>query len=69
MDIVKAEAEFDPWPYLAVGRRCRVASGPMRGIEGIVHRRKNMTRLVLTVHTLGQAVALEIDGGLLEPVY
>lgn len=60
-------AELDPYPYLHVGRRVRVTSGPLRGVEGLVQSRPAETRLVLGVHTLGQAVAVEIDPSLLEP--
>ena len=66
---VEAQVTFDPWPYLKVGRRCRVTSGPLKGVEGIIEKRKKITRLVLTVHTLGQAVSLEIDAALVEPIY
>ncbi len=62
------EAALDPYPFLSVGRRARVASGPLRGVEGIVQGRPSETRLVLSVHTLGQAVAAEIDPSLLEPI-
>ena len=63
-----ADAPVDPWPYLKRGRRCRVTAGPFAGIEGIISRRKDVTRLVLAVETLGQAVAMEIDAALLEVV-
>ncbi len=62
------EAPLDPYPFLAVGRRARVVSGPLRGVEGIIQGRPTETRLVLCVHTLGQAVATEIDASLLEPI-
>jgi transcription antitermination factor NusG len=63
-----ADVPVDPWPYLKVGRWVTVRSGPLKGIEGIVSERKSVTRLVLRVATLGQAVAVEIDAGLLEPL-
>jgi transcription antitermination factor NusG len=63
-----ADVPVDPWPYLKAGRWVTVRSGPMRGIEGIVSERKSVTRLVLRVATLGQAVAVEMDAGLLEPL-
>ncbi|MFM9995284.1 MAG: transcription termination/antitermination protein NusG [Phycisphaerales bacterium] len=62
------EAELDPFPFLAVGRRVRVTAGPLRGVEGVVQARPTEIRLVLCVQTLGQAVSTEIDASLLEPV-
>ena len=58
--------QLDPFPYLQAGRRCVVTSGPLKGVEGLLVRRKNVDRLVLQVHVLGQAVSTEIDAGLVE---
>ncbi len=61
------DATLDPYPFLAVGKRARVTAGPLRGVEGLIQSRPSETRLVLCVHTLGQAVSTEIDPALLEP--
>ncbi len=58
--------QLDPFPYLQAGRSCVVTSGPLRGAEGLLVRRKNVDRLVLQVHVLGQAVSTEIDASLVE---
>lgn len=60
--------QLDPFPYLQTGRRCVVTAGPLRGIEGHLVRRKNVDRLVMQVHVLGQAVSTEIDASLLEVI-
>ncbi|QOV90646.1 transcription termination/antitermination protein NusG [Humisphaera borealis] len=59
---------LDVYPFAVVGKRCRVRSGPLIGIEGRVIRRDNRQILVLAVTLLGSGVALEIDPALLEPV-
>ena len=59
---------LDPYPYLKTGVKCMVASGPLKGVEGLLVQRRNVSRLVLQVHVLGQAVATEIDADLLEVV-
>ena len=59
---------LEPWPFLTAGDRVRVKTGPMEGIEGILIRKKNGDRLVLSVGLLQRSVALEIDGYLLERV-
>lgn len=59
---------LDPHPYLHVGTRCRVRSGSLAGVEGLVVRKQKLTKLVLQVNILGQAAAVEIDGDLLEPL-
>lgn len=58
----------DAHPYLKSGVRCRVKGGPLVGYEGIVVRKKNVTRILLQVEMLGQAAAVEIDADLLEPI-
>lgn len=52
-------------PRLVKGARVVVKAGPMKGVRGIVDE-VNGVRLVLQISALGQAVSLEIDGGLLE---
>ena len=50
-----------PHPYLQVGRRVRLKSGPMAGLEGILRRRKEGLRLVVSIEMLMRAVAVEVD--------
>jgi len=58
---------IDQYPQLPVGRRCRVKSGPMMGIEGVVIKRiDRRARMVLEVSMLGQGAVIEIDADLLE---
>ena len=52
---------MEPHPYLQAGRRVRVRSGPMAGLEGILLRRKEGLRLVVSIEILMRAVAVEID--------
>jgi transcription termination/antitermination protein NusG len=63
-----ARNAWEPHPYLKVGRRVRVRSGPMAGVDGILVRRKDRFRLVLSVDLIRQAVALEVDGADVEPM-
>jgi len=56
----------EPCPYLKVGRKVRVVRGPMAGAEGILSRKKDKYRVVISVEVLMRSVALEIDGSDLE---
>jgi transcription antitermination factor NusG len=58
----------DPFPFAVVGKRCRVVSGPLMGIEGVIARRDERQLLVLEVTMLGCGVSVEIDPALLEPL-
>jgi len=66
--VLTSRTHLDPYPFLAIGHRCRIARGPFQGIEGTVIRRDNLTRIVLHVSILGQGAAMEIHPDLLEPI-
>jgi transcription antitermination factor NusG len=57
---------IEPHPFLRCGDWVRVKSGPFEGIKGILVRKKDRTRLVLSVELLQKAAALEIDAILTE---
>jgi len=64
-----SKAIIDHYPHLPVGSRCRIISGPMMGIEGVVIKRKDAkARMVIEVTILGQGAEVEIDADLLEPI-
>jgi len=66
--VVASPFAVAPHPYLRTGDRVRVVHGPLEGIEGILVRKKNIYRLVLSVEMLKQSVAVEVDASLVEPV-
>ncbi|MGC1484001.1 MAG: UpxY family transcription antiterminator [Candidatus Acidiferrum sp.] len=51
----------EPHPYLATGRRVKVRSGPLEGMAGIVVRRKNGNRLVISLELIQRAMAVDVD--------
>jgi len=57
-----------PHPYLKIGRRVRVHSGPLSGVEGILVRRKDKFRIVLSIHLIQRSVAVEVDESEVEPL-
>jgi transcription antitermination factor NusG len=61
-------SELEPYPFAAVGRRCRVIGGSFEGVEGIVVAHKKRARIVLQVSMLRCGASLEVDADLLEPV-
>lgn len=66
---VGAGERLNPHPFLQHGTNVRITSGVFRGLEGVVQRYKQGTQLVvLQVEALGQAVALEVDAGMVECV-
>ncbi len=47
--------------YFESGRRVRIIGGPLRGVEGVIVRRKNETRVLLKVDLIRQAVSVEVN--------
>ena len=58
---------LEPHPYLQAGRRVRLCRGPMVGLEGILVRRKEGLRLVVSIDILMRSVAVEVDETDVEP--
>lgn len=58
----------EPHPYLQAGRRARVVHGPLAGMQGIVVRRKNRSRLVLSFDLIQRSMAIELDESDLAPI-
>lgn len=58
----------EPCPFLSVGRRVRVRAGPLAGVEGIVMRRKNRLRLVISLELIQRAAMVEVDAADLDPL-
>src|SRR5580704_13985346 len=65
---VESGSRIEPHPMLKCGDWVRVKCGPLEGIQGILVRKKNLYRLVLSVEMLGKAAAVEVDGLLVERV-
>src|SRR5258708_37893496 len=59
--------KIEPHPYLIIGERVRIKSGPMTGMEGVLVRKKNNFRVVLALDLIMQCVAAEVDADDLEP--
>ena len=59
--ILESHAAIEPHPYLACGDRVRVKSGSLAGLEGILIRKKNLARLVISMQMLGRSAAVEVE--------
>ena len=57
-----------PHRFLQVGRRVRVRSGLLTGLEGIIVRRKNAARFVISFVSIQRSIAVELDSAALESV-
>jgi transcription antitermination factor NusG len=64
---VEGPFRTEPHPFLKCGERVRVIRGSLAGLEGVLVRKKNFYRLVLSIDMLAQSVCVEIDASDIEP--
>ena len=62
------QGKIEPYPYLAAGTRVRIRSGAMAGMEGVLLRKKNNFRVVLTLEMIMKSVTVEVEMEDIEPV-
>jgi len=55
------EGKIEPHPYLELGTKVRIRSGAMAGMEGILLRKKNDFRVVLTLVMIMKSVKVEVE--------
>jgi transcription antitermination factor NusG len=65
---VDGTRQVEPHPFLKCGERVRVVHGSLEGVEGILVRKKNLFRLVISVELLARSASVEIDACDVEPV-
>ena len=61
------QRRIEPHPYLVMGERVRIKAGAMLGMEGVLVREKNRSRVVIAIEAILQSVAVEVDAADLEP--
>jgi transcription antitermination factor NusG len=59
--MVASGLRVTPWPFVAVGQRVLIESGPLRGVEGLVIAIRNGFRLIASVTLLQRSVSVDID--------
>jgi transcription antitermination factor NusG len=59
--LIDTERPLTPEARLEPGQAVRVCSGPLRGLEGTVVRRRGEERLVVAVRFLNQGASIELE--------
>lgn len=57
-----------PYPYLTVGTRVEIRNGPLRGITGILVRRRNKYRVVISIDLIMRSMVVDVEAGDVIPV-
>jgi transcription antitermination factor NusG len=67
--MVESPLKAQPHPFLKCGDRVRLRAGPLQGLEGILSRKKNLWKLLVSVEMLQRSVAVEVDASMVERVW
>jgi|SRR5271156_1145680 len=54
-------AKAEPHAYLKAGTRIAITSGVLSGMEGILVRQRNSTRMVVSLDSIARAFVVEVD--------
>lgn len=72
MDAIKRAIGFglqaEPYPFIEVGQRVRLAEGPLAGLEGFLIEVRKQHRILVSVSLLKRSVAVEIDRHWVRPL-
>ena len=66
--LILSTLRYDSHPYLREGMMVEVTRGPLQGVRGILLRKEKHHRLVISVHLIQQAAAVEIDASDIAPI-
>jgi transcription antitermination factor NusG len=67
MNGLHSGVRVQPHPYLKIGRRVRVRYGPFSKAQGILVRRKDSLRVVLSLDLIMRSISVEVDESDIEP--
>ena len=51
----------EPYPYLTAGTRVEIRNGPLQGMSGILLRRQNKCRVVISVDLIMRSMIVEVE--------
>ena len=67
-DALRQGVLAEPYPYLTIGTRVEVRNGPLAGMRGILLRRQNKYRVVISVDLIMQSMVIEVAAEDVMPV-
>jgi|SRR5215469_13150106 len=63
-----SKIKAEPHSQLLAGRKVRIRTGPLEGLEGILIRRKGQSRVVISLNAIASAFVVDVDEYDVEPV-
>ena len=58
----------EPCPYLHAGRRVNIKSGALRGLNGILLKKKSTFRFVISLELIQRSISVEVDAADIEAI-
>jgi transcription antitermination factor NusG len=58
----------EPYPYMTVGTRVEIRNGPLQGMTGILLRRQNKYRVVISIDLIMRSIVVEVEAGDVVPL-
>jgi transcription antitermination factor NusG len=58
--ILDSGRDVKPVPYLTLGQKVQIVSGPLQGLTGVITRFKTQNRLVVSMDMLMRSIAIEV---------
>ena len=58
----------EPYPYLTAGTRVEIRNGPLQGMTGILLRRQNRYRVVISVDLIMRSMVVEVEAADVVPI-
>ena len=65
---IRGALRLEPHPYLRASSRVRILRGPLAGMSGILVRKKNLYRVVLSLDLIARSAAVEVDAADIERI-
>jgi transcription antitermination factor NusG len=65
--LVASGRPLAPWPFLRIGQKVAIDSGPLAGVRGVVLRDQDSWRVVVSVEALDRSIAVEVDRDMINP--
>jgi transcription antitermination factor NusG len=66
--MIRSGLPVKPWPFLKLGQKVLVSSGPLRGVEGILVEFRKTWQVIVGIELLQRSVAAEIDRDSVSPI-
>jgi transcription antitermination factor NusG len=60
--------EAEPYPYLAVGQRVAICSGPLKGLTGTLLRLRSGPRVVISIDAIQRSFLADVSASDLAPI-